>query len=128
MKTELLKEEADRLIQLGVSTDEASIFKIKSVSSIFIGETAYYPPNVPITAVKHDYTFNLIDMLKGKILPLETGMPGDPDHKVRLRMYFEDGNWHAEYPGLKEFEAPELIDALYQLAVWYYEIYETHKI
>ncbi len=125
MKTKLTPEESQRLIELGVDPDKASMCQIQHSAD---GETIY-------RIVEHDEfcyemsclrpkpIFDLSDILS--LLPKElcvwrNGIRSD----CHLSMYGYNKTWGAMYrlddgdDFLVVFESPELIDALYELLVW----------
>lgn len=102
MKTELTTEESQHLIDLGVPKELASI-----------SEDMYGPT-----------LFALEDFLNGEILPKEIvddtwGFISE----LGMRWYREVDSWLVGYNGNAHFVSGELIDALYQLACWYYGEY-----
>jgi len=110
MKTKLTIEQSQRLIELGVNPYLASN-KVVEKHPITENELQY-----PI--------FTLSDLLS--ILPKEIE---DEVDTYRLEMFWDanDTEWEAAYSEQKKSEvieffiAPELIDALYSLAVWLIE-------
>lgn len=122
MKTTLTIEESARLIELGVDAKLASSYGYKDTGKIECG--IELPPEFHLV-------FRLEDLLS--ILLKEIKIDGYP---YRISIYFESpsepviGNqWCAYYRPIKHNErspriddvpmyAPELIDALYQLAIW----------
>ena len=111
MKTALTPKESKHLISLGVPKEKASEI-----------ECDQWEECTPI--------FSLEDFLNGEILPKET--EGKYGTSV-LVMTFGGSDlisniqeWFAYYDGIIEsyrYHAEELIDALYQLACWYYGEY-----
>lgn len=103
MKTQLTKEESQRLLTLGIPKEKASIWN------------------------KDKTIFKLNDFLNGEILPLFIEFPND---KYVLSMTGTPvGKYEVYYSGLyySEFCEEELIDALYQLTCWYYGEYLKQK-
>ena len=107
MKKQLTTEQSQHLFELGAPKEKASGYYVASVGGLNkIAEI--YP------------VFKLDDFLNGEILPKEIGKGG-----YYLTMY---GNvvgyaFDVEYEGLiwnVSFGNAELIDALYELACWYY--------
>lgn len=96
MKTILTQEQSQHLIDLGVLKENASI-----------SEDIYGPA-----------LFRLKDFLNGKVLPKETLVYGELsifwDCNLQEWSVFYNMKWD------NPFRAEELIDALYQLACWYY--------
>ena len=95
MKTHLTKEQSQRLMELGVPREKAS------------------RKHIELTLEEYR-TFDLCDLLE--ILPKFVGQSGLDIHVIAT------GEWqamfYAYHPSSKI--APELIDALYELACWYY--------
>ena len=122
MKTKLTPEESQRLIELGVDPDKASMCQIQHSAD---GETIY-------RIVEHDEfcyemsclrpkpIFDLSDILS--LLPKEIEAPdywGEVD-TCSLGITTNNDVWEASYYGVDNVfrKAPELIDALYSLLVW----------
>lgn len=113
MKTTLTTEQSRHLIGLGAPKEKASGGELYSDPSSWIKRT------IP--------TFRLEDFLNGEILPKDLD---EDDIKYHLRMEDYYGDWIVGHYNLgipyyvdKVFTAEELIDALYQLACWYYGEY-----
>lgn len=104
MKTQLTIEQSERLIELGVSPERASMRE----SSVAYGNGARGIMKAPETPI-----FTLADLLD--ILPKEI-------NRERIEIGYDCDGWYGEYNNLTlrgscSF-APELIDALYSLLLW----------
>lgn len=121
MKTQLTKEQSQRLLMVGVPKEKASI-----------NDSYYSNKNHTIEL----YTvFKLEDLLNGEILPKEIELPKEETYlytNANLVIYGFEGEWDVEYEYIDTtkgslpymyFQDKELIDALYELACWYYGEY-----
>ena len=124
MKTELTTEQSQHLIDLGVPKEKASIviysgkeywdFLSKGI------EDCEIPNCCPI--------FKFEDFLNREILPKVLYKEGLA-YAYNLEMCWreEEKKWSVGYDAIGDnmglFSAPELIDALYELACWYYGEY-----
>lgn len=111
MKTSLDKTQSQHLIDLGVPKEKASETELYNDPSSWVKKVA------PI--------FKLEDFLNGEILPKEIKAKGDV---ADLCFDWDSGvkRWCAGYAWLSEENSAlekELIDALYELACWYYGEY-----
>lgn len=113
MKTQLIREESQHLIDLGVPKEKASSDKISTIEM-----TAY-----PI--------FELDDFLNGEILPKDLLFDNsDEDSFMEFGMIYDPilEEWHVYYACLHDKyrgvnivkRDKELLDTLYELACWYY--------
>lgn len=108
MKTELTPEQSQHLINLGVPKEKASINKL------------YYSNKNH--CIERRIIFKLEDFLNGEILPKEIKNDGEIAD-LCFDWNSETKQWCAAYSWLsEEYESheEELIDALYELACWYY--------
>lgn len=107
MKTELTVEQSWSLIDLGVPENKATGIKI----------TWHEGVEGPV----HNPTFTIEDLLE--VLPKNiTRIGGKKEMHEHLDVCLDfDGVWYAGYTcHIVGFYAKELIDALYELAGWYY--------
>lgn len=108
MKTRLTREESQHLFDLGVPKEKAS-------------EVIFNPNNRD-----YDFVFSLTDLLNGEILPKEIEVTGDI---YQLAIFINKNTAYARYmrgdcwAWTDTQISSELIDALYQLACWYYGEY-----
>ena len=117
MKTELTPKESKHLIKLGAPKEKASAIYIDGDTTI---------DGIELSSMSVSDVFSLTDLLE--ILPkvmYKDGLAYD----YNLVLYWEEDMklWRVVYDAIGEnmssVEAPELIDALYQLACWYYGEY-----
>ena len=138
MKSELTREESRHLIDLGVPREKARkvVWKqIRNAKGDIVPKEEQYRgvSDKPFSAWKvgfesfsTDDIFTITDLLE--ILPkvmYKDGLAYD----YNLALYWEEDMklWRVVYDAIGDnissFDAPELIDALYQLACWYYGEY-----
>lgn len=139
MKTELTHEESQHLIELGVPKEKAGW---KFIHTVF-GTTAMTPDYAGFGAENissdiEEYKFKLEDFLNGEILPKKIPKKGSKKRSYKLNIRFTDNLWstvcymdisdNMDYylTGTLKMEK-ELIDALYQLACWYYGEFLKNK-
>ena len=125
MKTELTVEQSQLLIELGVPKEKASAFDYMD-SGKSVGGVEMPPIRVPV--------FNLEDFLNGEILP-KIIVTEKGNCSLRIKYVHLNDKIQAEvcYPAIWDFPTylnhsptyfkEELIDALYELACWYYGKY-----
>ena len=107
MKSKLTPEQSQRLIELGVDPSKVSEFEYLDP----YGLDDAIPTGVPI--------FTLSDILS--LLPKEVR---NEELEVKLVLEGLDDHWRASYVFIGSFDvrqyydAPELIDALYELLIW----------
>lgn len=120
MKTKLTREQSQHLIELGVPKEKASGgFSVAPMGDGIRGVVKV--PEQPI--------FKLEDFLNGEILPKEILL--DKEHGLNCEWDYYFNKWVAEYSDENSqcliveasYSAPELIDALYELANWYFGEY-----
>lgn len=120
MKTELTTEQSQHLIKLGVPFNKASI--CYSTASIGNGVKG-------ITKTEQKYIFRLTDLLKilPKYLNYEfEGVNYAANFTFRWNnrfLHYEAGYDLYDMWDKSHYCADELIDALYELACWYYDKY-----
>lgn len=108
MKTQLTREQSDKLLELGVPANKAY---------------TWYLGNNP--EARNDHVFNLTDLLK--ILPkyIEGNEVRNEDGKAFIIISYIDDIWNCTYGGLSYKDGfkckSELIDALYELLLWVIE-------
>ena len=131
MKTQLTREESRHLLDLGVPKEKASGIDIDNFDNMVLlaaeakgngnGDKTIRSLSTPI--------FKLEDFLNGEILPKEIML--EKQHGLDFGWDFCLNKWVARYcdeDALCPYEyawylKEELIDALYQLACWYYGEY-----
>lgn len=117
MKTELTTKESQHLIDLGVPKEKASL--ILPIESYEIED---------IEIINGTPIFQLEDFLNGEMLPKVMYQEGLAyAYNLELCWREESKSWRVVYDAIGSsigyFVAPELIDALYQLACRYYGEY-----
>lgn len=139
MKTILDKEQSQHLIDLGVPKEKASHVAVKQIydfrgNSIknpkeFIRKSPFRPAVMGFEAFDEHPIFKLEDFLNGEILPKEILIPNTKAYALRSNWFVGMQEWVVFYSEIESDErlsakfAPELIDALYELACWYYGEY-----
>lgn len=151
MKTSLTKEQSQHLIDLGVPKEKASLVSVKEIydwqgnavknPKKFIRKSPFRPAVMGFETFQEYPIFSIEDFLNGEILPKElysnsyldeVGNEAVPksygNYEFIIRRWY--GQWAVFYKNgeggflcQKIFESEELIDALYQLACWYYGKY-----
>lgn len=130
MKTRLTREESQYMIDLGVPKEKASLLAVKQIydfrgNSIknpkeFIRKNPFRPAVMGFEAFDEHPIFQLTDLLE--ILPKWIDTPEDRYSFAIQRA--EMGEWVVGFRRVAVWEMywkyEELIDALYQLACWYY--------
>lgn len=123
MKIILTIEETQRLIELGVPKEKATIKYLNTVLGTNTLSSCF--PGLGAETVATDimeYIFILQDFLNGEILPKEIEINGEIA-ELCFDWNSQIKQWCAAYAWLsEEYESheEELIDALYNLACWYY--------
>lgn len=135
MKTQLTKEQSQHLIDLGVPKEKASKLYWKELTDHHgrriefyysfnegITDKPFALQRVGLTTFEKQDIFTLEDLLNGEILPKEIEVNGEIAD-LCFDWNSETKRWGAGYAWLTEENAAlekELIDALYELACWYY--------
>lgn len=102
MKTQLTKEQSQRLIELGVPKEKASL-------QVLFEEDG--PFDIWNEDILSRPIFTLTDLLE--ILPREI-----EDCPIEIIWEQKESKWNCIYAGLISQMSEELIDALYRLTVW----------
>ena len=123
MKTELTKEQSQHLIDLGVPKEKASAAISESTAYWDLREGIGYWADIIYCPI-----FKLEDFLNREILP-KVLYKGGLTYAYNLVMCWreEEKKWRVGYDAIGDnmgyLSAPELIEAVYELACWYYGEY-----